>query len=105
MAVETFLLAAGLGTRMRPYTEHMAKPCLPFLGVPLVGYGMYLSQFSGYKNILMNTHAHAEHMRACALNLAAGGISLSFSHEADKPLGSGGAIHTARDILKRRSSL
>ena len=31
-----FVLAAGLGTRLRPLTETWPKPAVPFLGAPLL---------------------------------------------------------------------
>ena len=33
--MKALFLAAGLGTRLRPYTNTMAKPQIPFLGLPL----------------------------------------------------------------------
>lgn len=32
---QVFILSAGLGSRLRPWTEERAKPSIPFLGVPL----------------------------------------------------------------------
>jgi mannose-1-phosphate guanylyltransferase len=99
MAIKTFLLAAGLGTRLRPYTHTIPKPCIPFLGSPMMSYGLFLSEQSGFKDIVINTHLLAPSVQSCANTISRGRLRIEFSHETPKPLGSGGALWGAKKNL------
>jgi len=59
--VETaFVLGAGLGKRLRPFTECVPKPLLPVGGRPLIA-GIFDRLVSlGVRRILVNTHHRAE---------------------------------------------
>lgn len=51
-----FLLGAGLGTRLRPLTEHCPKPLLPIAGRPMVLQAMEKLRAAGTRRFLINTH-------------------------------------------------
>lgn len=57
--MKAFLLAAGHGTRLRPYTDTTPKCLLPVRGVPMLEIWFALSRRFGISDILVNTHAHA----------------------------------------------
>lgn len=50
------LLAAGLGTRLRPVTDHVPKCLVPVRGKPLLQYWLELLFENGIERILINTH-------------------------------------------------
>ena len=50
------LLAAGLGTRLRPLTNHVPKCLVPIKGKPLLGYWLDLLLRAGIERVLVNTH-------------------------------------------------
>lgn len=58
--MKAFLLAAGHGTRLRPYTDAVPKCLLPIQGVPMLEIWLALCQSYGISEVLINTHAHAE---------------------------------------------
>lgn len=58
-----FVLAAGLGTRLRPYTDRMPKPMVPLSGKPLLGHIFDHLKRAGVKKIVVNTHHMPEHIR------------------------------------------
>jgi len=51
-----FILGAGLGTRLRPLTEHCPKPLLPLNGRPIITYAMDCLLTVGVDRFIVNTH-------------------------------------------------
>jgi mannose-1-phosphate guanylyltransferase len=51
-----FILGAGLGTRLRPLTEHCPKPLLPLGGRPVITYVMDHLLGAGVERFIVNTH-------------------------------------------------
>ncbi len=62
--MKAFLLAAGNGTRLRPLTDSVPKCLLPIQGVPLLEIWLNNCKAAGITDVLVNTHAHAEAIRA-----------------------------------------
>jgi len=54
------LLAAGYGTRLRPYTDHWPKCLMPVSGRPLLEYWLDLVKNVGATDVLINAHYLAE---------------------------------------------
>ncbi len=47
------ILAAGKGTRMRPFSEHWPKPILPVLGKPLMAYQLEMMAAMGIRRVVV----------------------------------------------------
>ncbi len=93
------LLCAGLGTRLRPLTEHWPKPAIPVLGQPLFRYALALLRSAGVNAVGVNVHHLASRMEAVALaECARASIRIQISRE---PLiqGTAGGIRGLRDLL------
>jgi MurNAc alpha-1-phosphate uridylyltransferase len=58
------LLAAGLGTRMRPLTEATAKPLLPLGGRSLLDHGLDRLRDAGVETVVVNAHWRADRVEA-----------------------------------------
>lgn len=58
--MKAFLLAAGLGTRLRPLTDVTPKCLLPIRGTPLLAIWLELCANAGIRSVLVNVHAHGE---------------------------------------------
>jgi len=91
------LLAAGLGTRMRPLTEHTAKPLLTLGGRTLLDHALDRLAEAGVEKVVVNVHWHAE---AVAAHLAARRQPprTVLRHE-DALLDTGGGVRAAADLL------
>jgi mannose-1-phosphate guanylyltransferase len=62
--MRAFLLAAGKGTRLKPYTDTHPKCLIPIHGQPLLGIWMDLLEKHGVQEVLVNTHHHAGQVEA-----------------------------------------
>lgn len=94
--MNVMLLAAGEGTRLRPYTNTLPKPAIPFLTVPLAGHA--LSFLSGIQidKLVVNTFHLPQKIHELFHTLPHGARSLHFSDEVGEILGSGGGLGKAR---------
>ena len=63
MKVKALLLAGGLGTRLRPITETTPKCLVPVAGKPMLDYWYDALEKAGIRDVLLNTHHHAEKVR------------------------------------------
>ncbi|MGZ6131654.1 MAG: nucleotidyltransferase family protein [Myxococcaceae bacterium] len=61
-----FVLAAGLGTRLRPLTDTYPKPAVPFLGAPLLRRTFAVLARAGVDRVALNTHHLPEAMARVA---------------------------------------
>ena len=61
--MKALLLAAGLGTRLRPLTEEIPKCLVPIHGRPLLAYWLDLLLPNGVDQVLVNTHYLAARVR------------------------------------------
>jgi len=61
-----FVLAAGLGTRLRPLTDTFPKPAVPFLGAPLLRRTFAVLARAGVDRVAVNTHHLPEAMARVA---------------------------------------
>ena len=94
-----FVLAAGLGTRLRPLTETWPKPAVPFLGAPLLRRTFAVLARAGVDRIALNTHHLPEVMERVAREEGARrGLSVTTVHE---PViqGTGGGLRGLQRVL------
>lgn len=89
---DVMLLAAGLGTRLRPITETLPKPLVPVAGVPLIERIMANARAEGARRFVANAHYRADQL------LAHFGGLLKLSRE-DQLLGTGGGVKHALPML------
>lgn len=98
--MKAFLLAAGLGTRLRPLTDTTPKCMVPIGGKPLLDYWMQLFRTHGIDEVLINTHYLHEQVEDYILqhNQVEKQPHIVFSYEPEL-LGSGGTVRANKDFI------
>ncbi len=94
--MDAMILAAGLGTRLRPLTDRTPKPLLPIGGVPLLARIARRLVAAGADRLVINTHHHAAQIERFVHEEGDFGVEVRFSHEPGHPLDTGGGLWEAR---------
>ncbi|HEY0783772.1 MAG TPA: NDP-sugar synthase [Thermoanaerobaculia bacterium] len=97
MPARALVLAAGLGTRLRPLTDSVPKPLLPVAGVPILGHTLLRLRALGCAAVAINLHHRGDTIRR-HFGASFGGMPLVYSEEPEI-LGTLGALHPLRDFL------
>jgi MurNAc alpha-1-phosphate uridylyltransferase len=93
------VLAAGLGTRMRPLTDHLPKALVPVAGKPLIDHVLDRLRDAGVERVVVNVHHLAEQVEAHVA--ARRDLDVAVSDERAALLDSGGGIKHAAALLGR----
>lgn len=95
MSYSAFILAAGMGTRLRPYTDHIPKPMVSVHGKPLIDHTIDKLYQNGTKDITVNLHYMGDILKDHLADRK--GITLSYE---DKLLDTGGGVKKALSSMK-----
>jgi N-acetyl-alpha-D-muramate 1-phosphate uridylyltransferase len=87
------VLAAGLGTRMRPLTDSTPKPLIKVAGKPLIDHVLDRLADAGVERVVVNVHHFAEHLQRYLANRQRPKIVIS--DERGLLLGTGGGVRKA----------
>jgi NDP-sugar pyrophosphorylase family protein len=92
------VLAAGLGTRLRPLTDDRPKALVDVGGRPLITYNLELLRRFGITDVVINLHYHGAVLREALGDGSAFGLRIEYSPE-DPLLDTGGGIKHAEARL------
>jgi mannose-1-phosphate guanylyltransferase/mannose-1-phosphate guanylyltransferase/phosphomannomutase len=92
------VLAAGLGTRLRPITYAMPKPMVPVANRPVMEHIVRLLARNGFEQAIANLHWFPETIEGHFGDGAEFGLELSYSRE-EKLLGTSGGVRNAAGFL------
>jgi MurNAc alpha-1-phosphate uridylyltransferase len=85
------IMAAGLGTRLRPLTNDKPKPMVKVAGKPLIDHAIDRLAAAGVNAIAVNVHYRAELLKE-HLKQRTDGVKIHISEETDELLGTGGGV-------------
>jgi len=96
--LRAMVLAAGMGERMRPLTDHLPKPLLPIANRPVMGYVLEHLARHGFTQVIANVHYRPEEIVEHFGDGSEYGVRLAFSYE-EELLGPAGGVRRCRDFL------
>jgi mannose-1-phosphate guanylyltransferase len=99
--MQALILAGGEGTRLRPLTSTMPKPVVPLVGRPFISYMLEWLHSHGVDDVILSCGFMADGVRDVLGDGSGLGIRLRYLEEPE-PLGTGGALKYAEDLLAER---
>ena len=97
--VKGMLFAAGLGTRLKPFTDRHPKALAPVNGKPLLQRNMEYFKRFGIRDIVVNVHHFADQISDFLAANDDFGCRVHLSHEIERPLETGGGLMKAAPHL------
>jgi mannose-1-phosphate guanylyltransferase len=94
--MKAMLLAAGLGTRLRPLTYELPKPMVPILGRPVMEHILRLMVRHGFDDVVANLHYFPDLIRNRFGDGSGYGARLVYSYEPEL-MGTAGGVRNACD--------
>jgi N-acetyl-alpha-D-muramate 1-phosphate uridylyltransferase len=98
------ILAAGLGTRLGDLTRDTPKALIEVGGVPVLERVARRLISAGADHIIINVHHHADRIVEFVRSRDDFDVVVSFSHEVDAPLDTGGGLLHAKPLFRQAGS-
>jgi NDP-sugar pyrophosphorylase family protein len=102
--MKAMILAAGLGTRLRPLTETTPKPLLPVGGTPLIVWNLLLLRAGGIREVIINLHYLGSMIETALGDGSRWDMQIAYSYEPEL-LGTGGGLKKAEEFFDGESFL
>jgi len=90
--MKAMVLAAGLGTRLKPITFELPKPMVPVLDRPVMAHILGMLEDQGFDELIANLHHYPDTIREYF------GDRLTYRHE-DELLGTAGGVRNVADFF------
>ena len=99
--MQALILVGGEGTRLRPLTSRVPKPVVPLVNQPFLAYMLEWLRSHGVDDVILSCGFMADGVRAVLGDGSSLNIRLRYIEEP-RPLGTGGALKYAEDVLEER---
>ncbi|MDQ3103181.1 MAG: NDP-sugar synthase [Actinomycetota bacterium] len=96
--MRAMVMAAGLGTRLRPLTEGIPKPVVPVANVAIVEQLVRLLATHGVREVIANLHWFPETVESRVGDGSELGVEVSYRRE-EELLGTAGGVRNVADFL------
>jgi NDP-sugar pyrophosphorylase family protein len=102
--MRAIIFAAGMGTRLKPFTESHPKALFPLNGKPLLWYAINKLKEAGASSLVINVHHFASQIVEYLQNNDLG-IPIHISDETTELLDTGGALLKAKEWLNHNEPI
>lgn len=99
--MKAFILAAGFGTRLKPWTDRHPKALVPVGGIPMLRRVIERLEKEGFDDITVNVH-HFSDQIIDYINASKWESNISISDESSKILDTGGGVMKFADSISDR---
>jgi N-acetyl-alpha-D-muramate 1-phosphate uridylyltransferase len=93
------ILAGGLATRLRPRTDTVPKALLPVAGRPFIHWQLALLEQQGVTQVILCAGHLGEQIQAAVGDGSSFNMTVRYSFDGDRLLGTGGALKRALPML------
>lgn len=97
--MQAMILAAGLGTRLKPLTDHVPKALVEVGGEPLLKQVIFKLKDAGFSRIIVNVHHFSEQIIQYLETNHYFGLDIRISDETNQLLDTGGGIKAAKRLF------
>lgn len=97
--MQAMIFAAGLGTRLKPLTDHTPKALVSVGGEPLLRHVLFQLKEAGFHKIVINVHHFADQIIHYLQENANFGLDIHISDEREQLLETGGGIKKAWQLM------
>lgn len=97
--MQAMIFAAGLGTRLKPYTEQHPKALIPVCGIPILQRVIKNIAAAGVEHIVINVHHFADQIENFLKANHNFGVDISVSDERALLLDTGGGLLQAAPLF------
>ena len=94
------ILAAGVGSRLRPLTDRTPKALVEVGGRPMLEWVAFKLIEAGVNRLVINLHHQPDQIRSFVEEKGEFGVEVRFSFEKSQPLGTGGGLAAAARHLR-----
>jgi N-acetyl-alpha-D-muramate 1-phosphate uridylyltransferase len=102
--MNAMIFAAGLGTRLKPFTDTAPKALAPVDGKPILQHNIEYLQRYGIFNVIVNVHHFANQIVEVLERNRGWGSNITISDESDEVLETGGGLKKAASFLSETQS-
>jgi NDP-sugar pyrophosphorylase family protein len=100
---KAMIFAAGLGTRLKPFTDQHPKALALVNHKPLLQRNIEYLRAAGIRDIVVNVHHFADQIISFLAQQENFGCNISISHEVEQPLETGGGLKKASGFFEGSS--
>lgn len=98
--MKAMIFTAGLGTRLKPLTDHMPKALVPVAGRPMLEHVILKLKAAGFNELVINIHHFGEQILDFLRANQNFGLTIHISDERDCLLDTGGGIRKAEPFFR-----